>query len=764
MATTPSPTKWTTAGVLDEITKLHNTMEDRALAFVLGSGASFTSGIPTGKAMAETWLKELYLRECHDGVEVEEWINAGGLDIEGLSYDKAAEFYPQIFERRFRGDPESGFASLETAMDDKEPSLGYSLLAEIMQHTRHKVVVTTNFDNLVADALAIHAHKPPLIVGHESLTGYVRPLSGRPLVAKIHRDLFYHPKNDEEGVSTLDKGWQEALTRLFKHYMPLVIGYGGNDGSLMGFLNNLKPGDINGRIFWCYREGSPPSQAVCDLLIKHKGILVAIPGFDEFMLQLADKVIDDFDMPRIATRIEKRGKERADNYREQAEQLRKNLDAAAAPSEEQQATRTALSHSLKDSKDWWTWEMRARAESDVEKRDQIYQEGLKAVPDSAALTGNYALFLDDIRKDYDQAEVFYQRALELGPENAINVGNYANFLKKIRKDYDQAEAFYQRSLKLDPRDVNHTANYAIFLDDIREDYDQAEMLYQRALGLNSDHVNNVGNYARFLSNIRNDYDKAEMFYQRALALDPKNAHFTGGYARFLANIRKDYDQAEALYQRALELDSKHANVTIGYAIFLKDIRNDYDKAEVLYQRALELDPKHANITRYYAFFLDDIREDYAQAEVLYQRALALDPNDADVHANLASTQLMLGEVDAARENAQWVVEHTVDRPCQATAEALLYLSLCNTLEDKAPDNYFASLKSLLQTGYERGDWSFDALFDKTLTALSDDVRELYLLLGKAILDEEALPALEENPLWQKIEAQPWNAPHDKENP
>lgn len=247
-----SPLEWTVAGVLEEIASLNKSMPDRSLAFVLGSGASFSSGISTGKAMAENWLNELHMRECHDNLDRNTWIASDKLGIDGLTWDHAAEFYPWIFERRFRGDPQSGFAALEAVMDGKEPSLGYSLLAEIMQQTRHKVVVTTNFDNLVADALAIHAHKSPLIVGHESLTGYVRAALRRPLVAKIHRDLFLDPKNDTVGVGSLEKGWIEALTRLFKHYMPLIIGYGGNDGSLMGFLNSLKSGDITGRIIWCY--------------------------------------------------------------------------------------------------------------------------------------------------------------------------------------------------------------------------------------------------------------------------------------------------------------------------------------------------------------------------------------------------------------------------------------------------------------------------------------------------------------------------------
>jgi tetratricopeptide (TPR) repeat protein len=651
MTSANSPVEWTVAGVLDEIGKLHSTMQDRALAFVLGSGASFSSGIPTGKTMAESWLKELHLRECCDGAERDQWLASGALGIKNLTWDKAAEFYPQIFERRFRGDPESGFASLETAMDGKEPSLGYSLLAEIMQHTRHKVVVTTNFDNLVADALAIHAHKPPLIVGHESLTGYVRPLSGRPLVAKIHRDLFYHPKNDEVGVSTLEQGWQEALTRLFKHYMPLVIGYGGNDGSLMGFLNDLKPGDINGRIFWCYRAGSPPSQAVRDLLLKLNGVMVAIPGFDEFMLQLAEKLIKDFDMSAISERIEARGKKRAESYREQAENLqKKSLASTTEPSEGQLATRRVLADAFKDTKNWWAWNMRAKVEADPEKRDRIYREGIDTLPDSAELAGSYANFLRTVRKDDVAAEALYKKALELDPNHATNTGNYASFLSGIRKDYDAAEALYKKALELDPN-----------------------------------HATNSGNYANFLRTIRKDYAAAEALYKKVLELDPNHATNSGNYANFLSGIHKSYDAAEALYKKALELD----------------------------------------------------------------------PNSANNHANLAALQLLLGRRDAARQGAQQAIKLTCDAAAQATAEALLYLALCDMLDGKAAEGELGRLKSLLHTGYERGSWNFDDLFAATLPGLPADVRALYEALGAAILDEQALPALEQNKLWQQIEVRPW---------
>ncbi len=426
--------EWTLDGVLDELSRIDVTMRDRQFAFILGAGASFTSGIPTGKDLAQRWLEAMHLRECADGSDVDTWIQSAWPDKKDLSLATAADHYPEIFERRFSGDREAGYAELETAMEGKSPSLGYSLLAEIIQHTRHKVVVTTNFDNLVADALAMHAHQSPLVVAHESLAGFVRPQLRRPLVAKIHRDLFLHPKNDQAGVATMEEGWKIALKKLFQYFTPIVVGYGGNDGSLMDMLLALDAGDIAGRMVWCYREGSPPPAKAAQVLIKHQGLQVKIAGFDDFMLELAAKLVPKFDLGVTAERTEKLGKERAERYREQAAKLQ---GSSARGSPAQRRAGAVLSKSIQPGKSWWSWEMLASAESDIAKRDAIYKNGLREFPDSAALTGNYANFLKNQRKDYNAAEVQYKKALELDPSHANNTGNYANFLKNQRKDYDE---------------------------------------------------------------------------------------------------------------------------------------------------------------------------------------------------------------------------------------------------------------------------------------------------------------------------------------
>ena len=559
-ASNDSVPEWTLEGVLDELACIHRTMKDRQFAFILGAGASFTSGIPTGRDLAQKWLKDLYLRECADDRTLEQWLESCEIGNGDLTLDTAAEHYPLIFERRFDGDREAGYAELEAAMENRSPSLGYSLLAEIIQNTAHKVVVTTNFDNLVADALAMHAHQSPLVVAHESLAGFVRPQLRRPLVAKIHRDLFLHPINDAAGVSTMEQGWKIALKKLFQYFTPVVVGYGGNDGSLMDMLAGLEPGDIAGRMIWCYRDGSPPPAKAQAVLRKHKGLQVKIPGFDEFMLELAAKLIKDFDVAVIAERISKLGQERADHYRDQAVKLRES-SALGTPAE--QKAGAVLSKSVRPGKSWWAWELMARAQSDLEQRDRTYIEGLRQFPSSVELTTNYAIFLKSQRKDFDAAENMYKRALELDPSNAKSICSYAIFLADQRKEFDAAEVMFKKAIELTPSDENIIGAYAVFLKKWRNDFNAAEAMHKKALELNPNSIANLANYA-ILKRKLESFDAAEALYRRALEVDPNNAQVVSSYASFLT-IRKDFGAAALFYKKAYELNPSNVNNISNYA-------------------------------------------------------------------------------------------------------------------------------------------------------------------------------------------------------
>ena len=170
-------------------------------------------------------------------------------------------------------------------------------------------------------------------------------------------------------------------------------------------------------------------------------------------------------------------------------------------------------------------------------------------------------------------------------KHANNLGNYAVFLDNVRKDPDRAEEFYKRAAEADPKHAHHLGSYAVFLDNVRKDPDRAEQFFKRAVEADPDRANNLGNYAVFLADVRKDPGRAEEFYERAVEADPKHASNLGNYAVFLVNVRKDPGRAEEFFKRAVEADPKHANNLGNYAGLLL-AQGKADAGRTLLERCL----------------------------------------------------------------------------------------------------------------------------------------------------------------------------------
>lgn len=369
--------KITIEGFLDEFVQRHEQMTDRPFCWVLGSGASFQSGIPTGGALATQWLKEIHKMEDFQQLPIEDWATAKNLGIPGFEFARVANFYPWIYQRRFRDYKEQGYAFLEKVMDHAEPSFGYSVVAQIMANTHHKVAITTNFDNLVADALSIYTRIFPLVCGHESLTGYIRANLRRPLVAKIHRDLLLAPMSNPEEIAQLPIEWTAALEKIFERFTSIVIGYGGNDGSLMGFFKTLDP--IEGGIFWCFRDGSTIDPKIHEVVERHRGRLVPIAGFDEVMLQLQERLQLPFLLPQLQSLNEKRVADYQIQFAALAAALRKPAESPVAEEARKPARKAAEAAVERLAKEkWWAWQLKADAEPDPTKKEAIFRIASRA--------------------------------------------------------------------------------------------------------------------------------------------------------------------------------------------------------------------------------------------------------------------------------------------------------------------------------------------------------------------------------------------------
>lgn len=568
------PVVWTLKGFCSQFQFVHQKMHDHAFAWVLGAGASRSSGIPTGGALVDAWLRELHLRLDKDGLPFEQWATEQNLGIKGFRLAEAAAFYPRIYERRFREHPDEGYAYLEELMAGKDPSPGYSILAKTMESTRHRVVVTTNFDNLVADALAIYTDTYPFVVGHEALTGFVRAAMRRPLVCKIHRDLLLGPKNDPRSLRRLHDAWAVALRSLLAQYTPIFVGYGGNDDSLMDLLESLDPGDIKGQMVWCYYEKEEPSTRIKDLVVQHRGVLVPVPDFDLFMILLGSVLgIEPLDAV-----IEERARKRTANYRERI----LSIDTAGHPD-----VAAALSSTLERAGGWWAWELRAQRETDREKREKIYIQGIQKFPKSYELHNSFAAFLAYGRDMPEDAERMFRKAHELAPNDVESLIGLAKLLMGARKDAAQAEQFFQQALEADPESPRAMVEYAKFIAMHRKNPEEAERLINKAIQAAPTNAFAQMIAGNAMASALNKIDLAEELLRRSVKLSPRSAQCVHNLAAFLTERGRNSIEAEALFRKASELDPKNEFLHANYAEFLLTQRR-IPEARAMIQRTWKL--------------------------------------------------------------------------------------------------------------------------------------------------------------------------------
>lgn len=286
-------------------------------------------------------------------------------------------------------------------------------------------------------------------------------------------------------------------------------------------------------------------------------------------------------------------------------------------------------------------------------------------------------------------------------------------------------------------------------------------MFKKALELNPSQANNIGNYALFLEKFREDFDVAEAMYKKALELDPDHANNTGNYANFLKDNSNNFDAAEAMYKKALELDPSDGNITNNYAVFLAENRKEFDNAEALFKKALELDPSHAKATGNYAGFLAYERCDYAAADAMYKKAYELSPNNLDLRVNYSGMLLIRGSTEdilLAQDHCCQVFQLNISSLHQSGAEALLYLCLCSELIDGDHVAPLGHLKKYLEKNWERGEWDFSPIFEATFPHFPADRHNLYRALGAAILDADAVKALDEFDLWRSVKAVDLSSP------
>lgn len=235
-------------------------------AWLLGAGASATSGIPTGFQMIQDFRARLFASES--GISLRE------IDVADPVWQARIDRHHELQGKLPpRGDPSEyarAFEALHTSSEDRrlyirnhvskgQPSLGHKVLGSLLASRRTPCIFTTNFDTLIEDAATVAVQLLP--PGDRSkVTLAAIDNAGRaetclrdndwPLVVKLHGDYqSVELKNTDEELKSQDGQLRLVLSHAMQRFGLVVAGYSGRDDSVMCALADVLRESV------CYPKG-----------------------------------------------------------------------------------------------------------------------------------------------------------------------------------------------------------------------------------------------------------------------------------------------------------------------------------------------------------------------------------------------------------------------------------------------------------------------------------------------------------------------------
>ena len=541
------------SGFVKEVKDVSSGPHQRKFCFVLGAGASKSSGIKSGQELVNIWEKDLLERNRESHLEWKERL--------GINDTNKYEFYSQYYERRFKKAID-GYNYLEQLMESAKPSIGYVMLSFILTHTENNLVITTNFDHLIEDAVNYYEQKIPLVIGHESLANYIKKQINRPIIIKLHRDLLLDPKNRTAELDVLHDNWKKALDIVFSEYYPIFIGYAGNDHSLMDYLTkdcNIFS-DENGTFpYWMLYESDKMNGMVTEFLEKSYGYIIKHSGFDEVMYMLGANL--GYHLPEK--------KEFINDAEKRYKMLSDSIDAFTETTAVKNEINREDNRTVYET-DNETNEVK-QAIQQVTSRTELQDMFREAM--ALYDTGNYKESVDIFKKltekdsqndryhvwlgmvlhkmgCYKEALKEKQIAVKLEPENSFN-HNSLGFTLYIIGLYEEALKETQMAVKLEPED----AFYHYCLGDILNGmgrYEEALKEMQMAVELEPEKAlfhNGLG--LRYHEMGRHEEALKEI--QTAVELEPEDAFYHDKLGDVLEQMGR-HEEAQKEKQTAAELE------------------------------------------------------------------------------------------------------------------------------------------------------------------------------------------------------------------
>jgi len=255
---------------------------------LLGSGISRSSGIPTGWEIIQDLIRKVaHLRKETCDPDPDAWFTSI-FDLEPNYSDVLDQIAKSSAERSqlLRGYFEPTEEELGEGL--KQPSLAHKAIAQLIAKGYIRVVLTTNFDRLLEQALIEIGIHPVVISTEDSVQGAL-PLAHSPCsIIKINGDyLDTRLRNTRGELETYGEILNKLLDRVFDEYGLIVAGWSAEwDIALCAALQRCP----NRRFATYWTQRGPLKPKAIDLVTLRGATVVPIGDANGFFQELDEKV------------------------------------------------------------------------------------------------------------------------------------------------------------------------------------------------------------------------------------------------------------------------------------------------------------------------------------------------------------------------------------------------------------------------------------------------------------------------------------------
>jgi hypothetical protein len=289
------------------------------LMWLLGAGASASAGIPTAWDMVWDFKQRLFISQRRVSSKAVSDLSSPTIRTQlqahvdasaNLPTAGAPDEYAALFEAVYPSEADRR-VYLDAKIAGAKPSYGHLALATLMRAQLTRMVWTTNFDPLIADACAkiydATGALTTVALDAPDIASQVISEGRWPIEVKLHGDFRSRRlKNTNDELRHQDVRLRKILVDSCRRFGLVVAGYSGRDDSIIDTLEEvLEPGAYPAGLFWLHRGDNPPLPRVTQLLIKAAGAgveaaLVAVENFDETLRDLI-RVINTIDTGALDT-------------------------------------------------------------------------------------------------------------------------------------------------------------------------------------------------------------------------------------------------------------------------------------------------------------------------------------------------------------------------------------------------------------------------------------------------------------------------------